>query len=265
MAKKRTIVTVQSIIQDMIQQLQLEECTCASTIPTENADVTSIKCYRCEEIEKLQVRCTCGKCDDCLHILLDYYKSQPCTCTYKDVEVSVPNPDTGLEDIVTEKVVDVKCARCIKIEEIESTLSDHEIMRKAYIDEADFDKYVIVDGVIQSKVVESGKPSDIDVLRETLETEQLVQNFAIDTMMFEIIPSLEDRLPQVMSFSLDENKNNNLMKGLVRDMGAYFADRIIRGVVTYTQCFSISMYKKYQDDTDVILRMEGYGHLITRV
>lgn len=44
-------------------------------------------------------------------------------------------------------------------------------------------------------------------------------------------------------------------------MAAYFARKIIEGH-DYNFIFSVSVYKRYQDDTDVILELEGYGHLI---
>lgn len=44
-------------------------------------------------------------------------------------------------------------------------------------------------------------------------------------------------------------------------MAAYFAQSIINGR-DYESIFKVSVYKRYQDDTDAILELEGYGHLI---
>lgn len=45
-------------------------------------------------------------------------------------------------------------------------------------------------------------------------------------------------------------------------MAAYFAQAIINGR-DYEFIFNVSVYKRYQDATDNILELEGYGHLIS--
>jgi len=44
-------------------------------------------------------------------------------------------------------------------------------------------------------------------------------------------------------------------------MAPHFAQSIIDGR-DYNSIFKISVYKRYQDATDVILELEGYGNLI---
>ena len=44
-------------------------------------------------------------------------------------------------------------------------------------------------------------------------------------------------------------------------MAAYFAQAIIDGR-DYNSIFKVSVYKRYQDATDAILELEGYGELI---
>lgn len=47
-------------------------------------------------------------------------------------------------------------------------------------------------------------------------------------------------------------------------MAAYFATQIMEGKITYEKVFSISLYKKYQNDVDAILIAEGREDLIVR-
>jgi len=46
-------------------------------------------------------------------------------------------------------------------------------------------------------------------------------------------------------------------------MAMYIAEKIMNGQQSYTKVFSISIYKKYQADTDAILVAEGKENLIT--
>jgi hypothetical protein len=48
-------------------------------------------------------------------------------------------------------------------------------------------------------------------------------------------------------------------------MAAYLADRIIKGVATYTLVFSCPVYKPYKTDVDAILIAEGHGDLIVPI
>lgn len=260
-------MTVQEIIDLKLEVLRSEECVCITTLMDDGNNM--VKCDICKEIEMWEEKCTCDECEECLNLKIQALQSQPCECTYKTIVEQHPSVDEDGNDVMIDvevSVIDVMCARCVEIKEYQDILDKWEILSKANIDKADFDKYDVVNGVICSKVVEGGNPSEIDELKEVMGMEQMMQNFAIDTMMFEIIPDLESRLPQSQSLMMgDDTKNIKIMKGLVKEMGAYFADRIIRGVVTYKQCFSISMYRKYQADTDAILRMEGYGHLIVPI
>ena len=47
-------------------------------------------------------------------------------------------------------------------------------------------------------------------------------------------------------------------------MAMYIAQRILDGKISYEHVFSISIYKRYQDDVDAILIAEGRGDLIKR-
>lgn len=172
MAKRKTKttlpeVTVESIIASKIAELEQQPCTCA-VLMNEVGEPVKIECDRCKQIEYWKAHCTCGVCRECLELLCEYYLALPCECTYKTIQVeeTVINPDIGLEEIimVDKQVIDVQCGRCKKIDSINKTLSDYEILASAFINKEDFDKYEVIDGVIVSKVVDKGKPSDIDIL-----------------------------------------------------------------------------------------------------
>ena len=47
-------------------------------------------------------------------------------------------------------------------------------------------------------------------------------------------------------------------------MAMYMAQKILEGKQSYERTFSISLYKRYQDDVDAILIAEGRADLITR-
>lgn len=187
MAKRKTKttlpeVTVESVIASKIAELELQPCTCA-VLMNEVGEPVKIKCDRCKQIDDWKDHCTCEKCKDCLELLREYYQSLPCECTYKPIQVeeTIINPDTGLEEtvMVDKQVIDVQCERCKKIDSINKTLSDYEILSNAFIDEKDFDKYEVIDGVITSKIVDKGKPSDIDMLKD----ENATQDELITTTM----------------------------------------------------------------------------------
>lgn len=172
MAKRKTKttlpeVTVESIIASKIAELEQQPCTCA-VLMNEVGEPVKIECDRCKQIEYWKAHCTCGVCKDCLELSREYYLALHCECTYRTIQVeeTIINPDTGLEEVVTveKQVVDIQCERCKKIDSINKTLSDYEILANAFIDAEDFDKYEVVEGVITSKVVDKGNPSDIDVL-----------------------------------------------------------------------------------------------------
>ena len=172
MAKRKTKttlpeVTVESIIASKIAELEQQPCTCA-VLMNEVGEPVKIKCDRCKQIDSWRSHCICGKCKDCLELLCEYYLALHCECTYRTIQVeeTIINPDTGLEEIITveKEVIDVQCERCKKIDSINKTLSDYEILASAFINKEDFDKYEVIDGVITSKVVDKGKPSDIDIL-----------------------------------------------------------------------------------------------------
>ena len=45
-------------------------------------------------------------------------------------------------------------------------------------------------------------------------------------------------------------------------MAGYLATKIMNGTATYTQVFSVSIYKPYQQDVNAILTAEGKGDLV---
>lgn len=45
-------------------------------------------------------------------------------------------------------------------------------------------------------------------------------------------------------------------------MAEYLAKKIISGEQSYSKVFGISVYRRYQNDTNNILIADGYGHLI---
>lgn len=47
-------------------------------------------------------------------------------------------------------------------------------------------------------------------------------------------------------------------------MAMYTADKILQGKQDYAKVFSVSIYKKYQEDVDAILIAEGREDLIKR-
>lgn len=47
-------------------------------------------------------------------------------------------------------------------------------------------------------------------------------------------------------------------------MAMYMADKILQGKQDYAKMFSVSIYKKYQEDVDAILIAEGREDLIKR-
>lgn len=48
-------------------------------------------------------------------------------------------------------------------------------------------------------------------------------------------------------------------------MAMFMAEKILTGKQDYARVFSISLYKKYQDDVDAILIAEGREDLIKRI
>lgn len=206
-------VTVESIIASKIAELESQPCTCA-VLMNEVGEPVKIKCDRCKQIEYWKGHCICGKCKECLELLREYYLSLPCECTYKTIQVeeTIINPDTGLEEVVTveKQAVDIQCERCKKIDSINKTLSDYEILANAFINEEDFDKYEVIDGVITSKVVDKGKHSDIDVLKDENATqdelitttmlataevnEQLSNTDAVTTISLEALAELNEQI-----------------------------------------------------------------------
>ena len=166
------ILTVQEIINKRITELQLLECAC-ETITDEEGTETTVQCDRCREIEEWQSKCVCGKCDDCIMLLISELEQTACTCTYKTIIVQQPSHDEqGLETTidVEVEVVDVMCQRCVEIKGLQDLLNKREILRKAYIDEILWEHCEVDEnGNITMHTGDIPEKSDIEKLKERLE------------------------------------------------------------------------------------------------
>lgn len=152
-------------------------------VDEEGNKIVELECDRCREIKKLEsITCYCGECRSCLHRLLEIEHSKECTCTYKTIQVEETIIDDSGESIVVmvdKVVIDIQCDRCKEIDRINNRLAEFDMFEKAYIDECDFGKYEVVDGVIKSKVAEGGRLSEIDSVR----LDNLIQDELIVTTM----------------------------------------------------------------------------------
>ena len=86
------------------------------------------------------------------------------------------------------------------------------------------------------------EPTKLDIIQQKLDQQDAV----IEEILFDIIP--------------------NMLGGLEvnNEMAMYMAEKILQGKQDYTKIFSVSLYKKYQDDVDAILIAEGREDLIER-
>lgn len=271
MAKRKTKttlpeVTVESVITSKITELESQPCTCA-VLMSEVGEPVKIKCDRCKQIDNWKTHCTCEKCKDCLELLREYYQSLPCECTYKPIQVeeTIINPDTGLEEtvMVDKQVIDVQCERCKKIDSINKTLSDYEILSNAFIDEKDFDKYEVIDGVITSKIVDKGKPSDIDILKDessNILSSTLDLDFRLMEVEFVILDSTQ---PMSINYNLSKN-----LKGSV-NMTPYemmytliLADNYERADFEYKISVYVKRGRMTQDEADKLTAMMDAKELV---
>lgn len=113
------------------------------------------------------------------------------------------------------------------------------------------------------------EPNEVEILKqevETLKESQQVQDFLIDDIVFEVIPSLE----QQISLSVNDitkqyflNNTNNILTTVTksRGMASYLADKIIDGR-DYLLVFKTNSYKQYQDEVNQILTLKGRQDLI---
>ena len=233
----------------------------------EVGEPVKIKCDRCKQIEYWKSHCICGKCKECLELLREYYLALPCECTYKTIQVeeTIINPDTGLEETITvEKVVvDIQCERCKKIDSINKTLSDYEILANAFIDEEDFDKYEVVDGVITSKIVDTGRLSDIDISKNE-NSNILSSTLDLDFRLMEVeFVILDNAQPMSINYNLSKN-----LKGSV-NMTPYemmytliLADNYERADFEYKISIYVKRGRMTQDEANKLMAMMDAKELV---
>lgn len=107
-------------------------------------------------------------------------------------------------------------------------------------------------------------PTPVPTIEEellTLKTSQEAQDFLLDGIILDIIPSLEEQIGEMSSLTRTLNRTIQVKGG--EEMAAYFAKKIMNGR-SYESIFKTNVYKQYQDETDTILILEGYSHLIER-
>ena len=112
------------------------------------------------------------------------------------------------------------------------------------------------------------QPSKIEILKEkvtALEESQVVQDFLIDDLVFEVIPTLEQQINLGTSPAqkVASVLSNRLINKGGDGMAGYLARKIIDGR-DYATVFKTNAYKQYQDEVDTILELEGRSDLIKR-
>ena len=116
--------------------------------------------------------------------------------------------------------------------------------------------------------IEPQEPSKIEILEgkvTALEESQQVQDFLIDDLVFEVIPTLEQQIDLGTSPAQDVTGvlSNRLINKGGDGMAGYLARKIIDGR-DYATVFKTNAYKQYQDEVDTILELEGRSDLINR-
>ncbi|MGL5766848.1 MAG: hypothetical protein ACRCX8_14515 [Sarcina sp.] len=251
------------IIENKLVELKALPCQC---LPYTNEEDKEL-CYRCEEIEHFEQMCKCGTCRECLELIKSYHEGQECLCTYKTI-VDEEGNEIQVKDVV--------CGRCVKIKEIGTTLDTYDIYEDAYIDEELWKDCYFIGECVYTPIVENGvvvktgkevyespieiPKDDLTILKEdmsSVKVTQAVQGALIDDIVFEIIPGLSPNgevPPLVKTITLLTGGNG---------MAPYLAMKIIEGR-DYATVFKTTVYRRYQDEVDQILELEGYGHLINR-
>ena len=222
------------------------------------------------EVPMTPILCNCKVCRDCLHREIERLSETPCTCTYKEVTENITHED-GTIEVITKQVIDVMCERCKAIEAVKLTLSNYDLFEKAHIPQEEWPHCKVHEGMIFTSQKELDSflnpapaiPTEAERL-STLETSQEMTGLIIDDLLFEVIPSIESRMPNVTktiqakmaTFTITDNKGGNMM-------AVALAKGIIKGR-DYATVFKCLSYKQYQDEVDAILVLEGYGHLIVK-
>lgn len=116
--------------------------------------------------------------------------------------------------------------------------------------------------------VELATTDKTEILKEkvtALEESQVVQDFLIDDLVFEVIPTLEQQIDLGTSPAQDVTGvlSNRLINKGGDGMAGYLARKIIDGR-DYATVFKTNAYKQYQDEVDTILELEGRSDLINR-
>lgn len=167
-------MTMQQIKEELLLKNSELECTCSTE---ENEDDST--CEKCQQLEWINSLCTCGKCKQCMQMLIDKLSQEACTCIYKDVVEELPNEE-GVLQSTKNQVLDIECERCKQIGALQIKLEWYDMFEKAYIPQDLWDKCYVVDGVIMQHSEEQVEKSEIELLRERLE---IAENALLDMML----------------------------------------------------------------------------------
>ena len=172
-------MTIQQIKEELLLKNAELTCTCATTLEENDEENVVIKCEKCTQLDYINSLCTCGKCKECVQMVIDRLYQEPCTCTYKTVVEQLPNEEGVLQP--TEKqVINVQCERCKEIETLKTKLEWYDMFEKAYIPKELWEKCSIVDGIIVQQSEEAVEKSEVELLRERLE---MAENALLDIML----------------------------------------------------------------------------------
>lgn len=219
--------------------------------------------------------CTCGTCRVCITRDIRYQETLECICTYKEEVVQQPSCDEEGNEIIVDVpniVVDVKCERCKEIDKLTTILDKYDLLESASIPEEEWTTCIVHEGMIFRSQADLDKYLSPDTTTknlyqrvEELEGQTEMNGAIIDDLLFEVIPSIESRMPNVTktiqtrmaAFNLPEIRKGE------NPMAVALAKGIMRGK-DYATVFRCISYQQYQDEVDAILVMEGYGYLIVR-
>lgn len=172
-------MTIQQIKDELLLKNAELTCTCTTTLEEGEEENIVIKCEKCTQLDYINSLCTCGKCKECIQVIIDRLYQETCTCTYKTVVEQLPNEEGVLQP--TEKlVVDAQCERCKEIEILKTKLEWYSMFEKAYIPKELWEKCSIVDGIIVQQSEEAVEKSEVELLRERLE---IAENALLDMML----------------------------------------------------------------------------------
>lgn len=136
-----------------------------------------------EDLTPSEPLCQCKKCVTQREI--DTLSEVECACTYHEVEKTETYIDEmGVEQTHTYlvKEVDVKCQRCIDVDNLKLKLEKYHTLEKANINEELWDSCNIVNGIIYTPIIE-GKVDKITELDSRVSaTEEAVLGLLVEGM-----------------------------------------------------------------------------------